>query len=253
MTRERKAEIARENGAKSKGPVTPEGKEQSKRNAIKHGDRATALRLLIPPHSACLANEDRQAFYKLFDALTAKFRPADDTEIQLVREIADYQWKLGRNQKIEAAMFNRELLRQGSRLVPSMPELFHLETQIAAHEALTGNATIAELRRDAQSCIRILAQLQRRFFQLKKNCPPADPIPPTTAEDRKEFIIHDPNDKGTDEIPPPAGPQPVETTEKSPNSNESATENVFELFTRIADKKSIEFVADQPPPEPEAA
>ena len=253
MTKERKAQIARKNGAKSKGPVTPEGKDHSKRNAIKHGDRATALRLLIPPHSACLANEDRQAFYKLFDALTAKFRPADDTEIQLVREIADYQWKLARNQRIEAAMFNRELLRQGAHLVPSMPELYELETQIAAHEALTGNATIAELRTDAQRCIRILAQLQRRYFQLKKNCPPAEPIPPTTAEDRKVFIIHDSDDKGTDEMPAQDGPQPVETTAKSSNSNESATENIFELFTRIAHKKSIEFVADQPPPEPEAS
>ena len=78
MDREQKAQIDRENGAKSKGAVTLQCKEHS-------GRRATALKLLVPPPSVCLANEDRQAFCHLFDKLTAKFRPADDTELALVR------------------------------------------------------------------------------------------------------------------------------------------------------------------------
>ena len=97
ISKERKAEIARENGAKSQGPTSEEGKEKCARNAITHGERAQALKLMVPPHSACLANEDRQAFYKMYDNLTAKYRPADETEQQLVREIADFQWKSLRN------------------------------------------------------------------------------------------------------------------------------------------------------------
>ena len=52
ITADRKAEIARENGAKSKGPTTEEGKEKCARNAITHGERAQALKLIVPPHSA---------------------------------------------------------------------------------------------------------------------------------------------------------------------------------------------------------
>ena len=87
ISKDRKAEIARENGAKSQGPTSDEGKEKCARNAITHGERAQALKLIVPPHSACLANEDRQAFYKLYDNLIAKYRPADETEQMVVKEI----------------------------------------------------------------------------------------------------------------------------------------------------------------------
>src|SRR5215510_5348103 len=108
MTQEEKARIARENAAKSKGPKTDAGKQKSARNAITHGTRAIALKLIVPPHSACLVNEDRQAFYNLFDSLTAKYRPADQVELSVVREIAEYQWKIERNKKLESALYSRE-------------------------------------------------------------------------------------------------------------------------------------------------
>ena len=77
-SKEELTEIARKNGAKSKGPKTAPGKEQSKRNAITHGDRATALKLLVPPHSAILAYENPREFYKLYDTNIAKYLPLDD-------------------------------------------------------------------------------------------------------------------------------------------------------------------------------
>ena len=182
MDREQKAQIDRENGAKSKGAVTLECKEHS-------GRRATALKLLVPPPSVCLANEDRQAFYHLFDKLTAKFRPADDTELALVREIAEFQWKNTRNKRMEAALFNRELVRQGTRIQPSFPELRDLEVSLAAQEALTGNKTVAELRRDTQTNLRALASLERRLAHLQANWPAAEVVPPTPPEARKIHLV----------------------------------------------------------------
>jgi hypothetical protein len=250
LTPEQRAQIARENGAKSQGPVTPEGKEHSRRNAITHGNRAAALKLIVPPHSACLANEDRQAFYTLFDSLTAKFRPADETELQLVREIAEYQWKINRNKQMESALFNRELMRQAARITPSLPELRDLEINIAAHEALTGNRTVAELRKDTLAGIRAIAQLQRRLVQLQKHWPAAVPVPPTVEEDRLANTIPDP------ETPEPAEPaQPAEPAEPPKQSNPSfpikgrVTPNVLELYSQIFHQTP----PDDAAPEPQAA
>ena len=249
MDREQKAQVARENGAKSKGPVTPEGKEHSRRNRITHGQRATALKLLVPPHSACLANEDRQAFYNLFDKLTAKFRPADDTELALVREIAEFQWKNTRNKQMEAALFNRELVRQGTRIQPSLPELRDLEISLAAQEALTGNKTVAELRRDTQTNLRAVAALQRRLAHLQAQWPGAEVVPPTPEEDRKLPLVRpEPADVRTDA----ESPQPPENTAKEFHVNGPVTAKVVELYSSIFHPSHLELVGHEPL-DPEAA
>lgn len=182
ITPERKAEIARANGAKSKGPVTPEGKERSSRNAITHGERAAALQLFVPPHSAVLANEDRQKFYRLMDAAVAAFRPQSEIEQSIVRQMVELQWKIDRNHAIETAIHNRELLRVANTLTPTAPELRDIEICVAVQEALTGNRTIAALRRDTSAANTQILQLQRRLQHLQKNWPAGDP--PTNEPER---------------------------------------------------------------------
>ena len=255
ISAEEKARIARENGAKSKGPVTPEGKEKCARNAISHGRRAQALKLIIPPHSACLANEDRQSFYKLFDSLTAKFRPEDATELALVREIADLHWKVSRNAQMESAIYNRELMRQGTRIVPSRPELRDLEIAIAAQEALTGNKTIAELRKESQRCHRAIAQLQRNLIQLQRHWPAAAPIPPTIEEDRQANAIPE-LDEQTEQTDEQTNSQDDEQTQPAHPVfpvNGPITPDVADLYANIFHPGTFELESYEDSPNLKAA
>ena len=56
MTKEERARIARENGAKSKGPVSDAGKAKSARNALKDGARANKFAHFVPPHEVVVCN-----------------------------------------------------------------------------------------------------------------------------------------------------------------------------------------------------
>jgi hypothetical protein len=61
-----KAEAARRNGAKSKGPVTAQGKAKSSRNAFRHG---LCSKILI------VADEDQEEFDELRDSYMETFQP----------------------------------------------------------------------------------------------------------------------------------------------------------------------------------
>ena len=71
MTREERARIARENGAKSHGPKTDAGKQKSARNALKDGARADKFAHFVPPHEVVVCNEDRNLYMQLVDDLVA--------------------------------------------------------------------------------------------------------------------------------------------------------------------------------------
>lgn len=94
MTRDQKAEISRRNGAKSKGPVTPEGKRRSSRNALATGRHATVLKFFVPPPEAIADRHARRRFYQILDDMLDCFRPENEHEAFLVREMAHIRWHL---------------------------------------------------------------------------------------------------------------------------------------------------------------
>ena len=81
------SDAARHNGAQSNGPVTADGKARSSQNARKHN---------IFTSVALLPNEDRQEFDFVLSVYTAEYSPETPTELRLVREIADAEFRLQR-------------------------------------------------------------------------------------------------------------------------------------------------------------
>src|SRR5690349_14244617 len=100
---EKRRIAARINGAKSRGPKTPEGKARSSRNAVKHGFFSTA---------APLSEEDLAACRQFLDGHVAFLRPADPMELSLVRQMAAVRWDLRSALALETQALAAEIDRQ---------------------------------------------------------------------------------------------------------------------------------------------
>ncbi len=108
MTPEQKAEISRRNGAKSRGPVSTEGKLHSSRNAIRYGKYTENLKYFLPPQEARETNETRQAYFSLLDTLIEVYRPVDDIGYNITREIAVATWQFRRLTAAHMVLLSRE-------------------------------------------------------------------------------------------------------------------------------------------------
>ena len=213
LSQPERAAIARRNGALSRGPKTDAGKARSCRNAITHGRRATTLAAFVPPESALLRAEDRQAFFRLHEQNLAKYRPADHAEAAVVREISDLQWANYRIATARQAHLNREL------------ELHHAIE--VAYEFALNLKSMTTLRHEYTANARLIAQAERRLRDLQATWPAAEPV--SLSE-------------GTE--PEPA--QPVENTEPSPirtiNYSGPLTRTVLAVYKRLFPVQTLSFV-----------
>jgi hypothetical protein len=92
-----RAEASRKNGAKSRGPKTPEGKARSSQNALKHGLRARKW--------VVLAGESETEFKRLEAALIEELAPEGVLQSLLAQRVAAAAWRLGRAEQVETQLF----------------------------------------------------------------------------------------------------------------------------------------------------
>src|SRR6266511_4165022 len=95
MTSLRQIEANRHNALKSTGPKTEDGKQRSRRNALKHGFTAeTVIEPLENP-------EEYRAFE---DAIVSEHLPQTPVEQELVHRLASLFWRLRRATSIETGL-----------------------------------------------------------------------------------------------------------------------------------------------------
>ena len=100
MRTERQKQAARANGAKSRGPITPEGKLASSRNAITHGLLAGTI---------VLKGESEERFNALLADLHAELQPQTSVEITLIETMAAARWRQLRIWGIEKATMEHQM------------------------------------------------------------------------------------------------------------------------------------------------
>ena len=89
-----RAEINRRNAQKSTGPRTPEGKNRSRFNAVKHG--MTARTLVLP-------DEDASVLQMRLESWINDLQPQSNVEQALVEQAVHASWKLERADRAEVA------------------------------------------------------------------------------------------------------------------------------------------------------
>jgi hypothetical protein len=109
-----RAEAARANGAKSRGPATPDGRAKSSRNSLRHG---------LSAKSVLLPDESHEQFQLLLDAHIQQFRPTTPVEMDLVEAMALSRWRLRRIWAIETSLFANELTRRTEDIDDEFAEL----------------------------------------------------------------------------------------------------------------------------------
>ena len=167
-------EAARRNGAKSRGPVTPEGKARSSKNALKHG--------LATPEHILLEGEDEAAFTALHEGLIEENEPESPTEALLVHRLAVTFWKQSRADRLEAKLFAntdppRFITSEG--IEPGDPEAFF---DLRRFNAIRGYQ--AQLSREVSRCLGELRRL--KAARSSKNEPVKRPSQRALATSKQE-------------------------------------------------------------------
>ena len=105
MTSLRQIEANRRNAQLSTGPVTEEGKQRSRQNAIRHG---------LTAETVIDALEDADDYTAFERAITADYEAQSAVERELVLRLASLLWRLRRATSIESGLFKiqaRQLLQ----------------------------------------------------------------------------------------------------------------------------------------------
>ncbi len=107
MSSQRRINSSRANGAKSRGPKTPEGKHNSSLNNLRHGLLAGTV---------VLEPENTEVFSRLLAVFEHELNPQTEVERELVETMAVARWRILRLWAMERSTLKTEMERDS---VPS--------------------------------------------------------------------------------------------------------------------------------------
>ena len=197
MRTPKQTQASRANGAKSKGPVTPQGKLNSSRNSTRHGMFADTI---------VLEAEDKSQFLQLLEELFEEHQPRTRTESMLVETLAAARWRQDRIWGMQKIAFDYDVASSAS-----LAELNPLRAVLALRNSSDSVRTHELLLRYEIALDRQISRALLRLHQLQDRKPsePAEEptgIHETALEERTQ--------------------QPVETvTQAIPTSTQRAAKN----------------------------
>jgi len=193
MRSDKQIQAARENGAKSRGPKTPEGKAHSSQNATKHGFLAKTL--LLP-------NEDQSDFEAIAASYIAKFQPEGPVETHLVEELIACYWRQRRAWGMETSLLDDEMTRLNPQIAQEFQQIDECSRAAQAWKSL------ADTSHSLQLLTRYEASLHRRYLRAIKTL--------TELQTARKAAEAEPKTENHQTNPLPPQPQPLQSLPEQP-------------------------------------
>ena len=163
----------RANGAKSRGPVTPEGKARSSQNARTHG-LASAI--------VVLSTENWDNYLTLRESYIARFRPVDNVELDFVEEMVAARWRLQRAWAVESASMDDEVAGQSAEIAEKYEQITpDVRTALAFKKLADKSKSPHLLNRYEAKASRQFHRALRDLRELRSDCPPLPDCPGPNA------------------------------------------------------------------------
>jgi hypothetical protein len=207
MSSQRRKDASRANGARSYGPVTPEGLARCRNAPITHG--------LTAGTTVVLQTESKDDFNALRDAYLAHFQPATVVEHTFVLQLVTAQWRMNRAAALEGALLDLEMARQEPRIEKEF-EVCANETRAAlAFQALCDESRVLTTlnryeARHTRTFHRALKALENRPVHKGPSSENGHPDPPPLSGP----VTSRPSPAS----PPPASPAPVPAPPLKPSA-----------------------------------
>ena len=177
MRSDKQIEASRRNGALSRGPLTPEGKAVTSRNAMTHGLKA---------RDVLLRHESPQQFEQLLNSNLARFAPQDETEMRIVEEYSVAEWRLRRAWTLIAALIDNRMDSMAADVDQAYEQLDHATRAALAHDHSTKTTmSLRELENHVSRYSRATDRAIRRLQHLRKLAPPAAALQFPTNEPKE--------------------------------------------------------------------
>ncbi len=186
------------NAKKSTGPRTEEGKARVANNALKHG---------LLARDTVLPGEDPADFDRQLSALEADIQPANSLEFELVRQIADAQWRMRRLTRLETGFIAAALADQRYRTEKYRPE--KLRPGYDGETLLLGTAMLDRTQAFVHLA-RYDGHLSRRFFRAVKQLSDLRRDERKAEEARSSAGSYMPTDPYSGRYVPAQAPPPID-------------------------------------------
>ena len=162
----RRAEIARENGCKSRGPVSETGKYISSLNGITTGEHLKILKEELPECIALLSTDCRQAYIRLYQRHFRQYQPEAECEQTLLRHMCVELFQLERTISLETHARQRGI----DDIIRAYPDLSDADRQLFAYEqGLQKDKLWRSLQRDKKAHLAAYAAYQKLFKQTRRD------------------------------------------------------------------------------------